>query len=130
MFYELKNFNDLKFSTLYASYELSEISENLKEEKEEITKNLNDIQKHFNKVVFFAEHEDYARAVAYCKLLYELSENASAQALRLVDRVREVEHDPYFKGKSSMKHSESLFEELAYIVYYAGQLLDELQSAA
>ena len=113
------------------AYELvPKIGGKFKEEKEEITKNLNDIQKHFNKVVFFAEHEDYDRAVAHCKLLYQLSKNASAQTLRLVDRVREVEHDPYFKGKSSMKHSESLFEELAYIVYYAGQLLDELQLAA
>ena len=130
MLYELKNFDDLKNSTMRASSELSEISENLKEEKEEITKNLNDIQKHFNKVVFFAEHEDYDRAVAHCKLLYQLSKNASAQTRRLVERVCEVEYDPYFKGKSSMKHAESLFEELAYTIYYAEQLLDELQLAA
>ena len=109
---------------------LTKIGGKFKEEKEEITQNLNEIQWHFNEVVFFAKLEDYDSAVAHCKLLYQLSENASVQALRLVDRVREVEYDPHFKGKSSMKHSESLFEELAYIVHYAGQLLDELQLAA
>ena len=113
------------------AYELvTKIGGKFKEEKEEITQNLNEIQFHYNEVVFNAKFEDYDSAVAHCKLLYQLSKNASAQTLRLVDRVREVEHDPYFKGKSSMKHSESLFEELAYIVYYAGQLLDELQLAA
>ena len=109
---------------------VTKIGGKFKEEKEEITQNLNEIQEHFYKVVFFAKLEDYDSAVAHCKLLYQLSKNASAQTLRLVDRVREVEYDPHFKGKSSMKHSESLFEELAYIVYYAGQLLDELQLAA
>ena len=109
---------------------VTKIGGKFKEEKEEITQNLNEIQWHFNEVVFFAKLEDYDSAVAHCKLLYQLSENASVQALRLVDRVREVEYDPHFKGKSSMKHSESLFEELAYIVHYAGQLLDELQLAA
>lgn len=113
------------------AYELvTKIGGKFKEEKEEITQNLNEIQFHYNEVVFCAKFEDYDSAVAHCKLLYKLSENASVQALRLVDRVREVEYDPHFKGKSSMEHSESLFEELAYIVHYAGQLLDELQLAA
>ena len=121
---------NIEYAYEYAYELVPKIGGKFKEEKEEITKNLNDIQEHFDKVVFFAKLEDYDSAVAHCKLLYQLSENASVQALRLVDRVREVEYDPHFKGKSSMEHSESLFEELAYIVHYAGQLLDELQLAA
>ena len=121
---------NIEYAYEYAYELVPKIGGKFKEEKEEITKNLNEIQEHFNKVVFFAEHEDYARAVAHCKLLYQLSKNASAQTLRLVNRVREVEYDPYFKGESSMKHAESLSEELAYTIYYAEQLLKALQLAA
>ena len=130
MFYVRKNFNDLKFSTLYASYELSKISENLEEEKAKIRQMLTDINKHLDNVKLFFKNEQFDCATTHCKLLVECSREAVSDARRVVDKVTEIESNLQFEGRSSAKNAKNLSEELMYVVGYAEQLLDELQLAA
>ena len=130
MFYVRKNFNDLKFSTLYASYELSKISENLEEEKAKIRQILTDINKHLDNVKLFFKNEQFDCATTHCKLIVECSMEALSDARRVVDKVTEIESNLQFEGRSSAKNAKNLSEELMYVVHYAGQLLDELQLAA
>ena len=130
MFYDLKNFDDLKNSVMHASYELSKISENLKEEKAKIQQILIDINEHLDNIKLFFDNKQFDRATTHCKLIVEYSMKASSDALRVVDKVWKIEYNPQFRGKSSEKNAKNLSEEIAYIIYYAGQLLDELQLAA
>ena len=129
MFYVRKNFNDLKFSTLYASYELSKISENLEEEKAKIRQILTDINRHLDDVKLFFKNEQFDCATTHCKLIVECSMEALSDARRVVDKVTEIESNLQFEGRSSAKNAKNLSEELMYVVHYAGQLLDELQLA-
>ena len=129
MFYVRKNFNDLKFSTLYASYELSKISENLEEEKAKIRQILTDINRHLDDVKLFFKNEQFDCATTHCKLIVECSMEAFSDARRVVDKVTEIESNLQFEGRSSAKNAKNLSEELMYVVHYAGQLLDELQLA-
>ena len=129
MFYVRRNFNDLKISTLYASYELSKISENLEEEKAKIRQILTDINKHLDNVKLFFKNEQFDCATTHCKLIVECSMEALSDARRVVDKVTEIESNLQFEGRSSAKNAKNLSEELMYVVHYAGQLLDELQLA-
>ena len=129
MFYVRKNFNDLKFSTLYASYELSKISENLEEEKAKIRQILTDINRHLDDVKLFFKNEQFDCATTHCKLIVECSMEALSDARRVVDKLTEIESNLQFEGRSSAKNAKNLSEELMYVVHYAGQLLDELQLA-
>ena len=130
MFYVRKNFNDLKFSTLYASYELSKISENLEEEKAKIRQILTDINRHLDDVKLFFKNEQFDCATTHCKLIVECSMEASSDARRVVDKVTEIESNLQFEGRSSAKNAKNLSEELMYVACCAKELLDELQSAA
>ena len=130
MFYVRRNLNDLKISTLYASYELSKISENLEEEKAKIRQILTDINKHLDNVKLFFKNEQFDCATTHCKLIVECSMKALSEAERVREKVIEIEHNPQFRGKSSAKNAKNLSEELMYVVSYAKELLDELQLAA
>ena len=130
MFYVRKNFNDLKFSTLYASYELSKISENLEEEKAKIRQILTDINRHLDDVKLFFKNKQFDCATTHCKLLVECSREALNEAGRVVDKVTEIESNLQFEGRSSAKNAKNLSEELMYVACCAKELLDELQSAA
>ena len=130
MFYVRKSFNDLKFSTLYASYELSKISENLEEEKAKIRQILTDINKHLDNVKLFFKNEQFDCATTHCKLIVECSMKALSEAERVREKVMEIEHNHQFRGKSSATNAKNLSEELMYVVSYAKELLDELQLAA
>ena len=130
MFYVRKNFNDLKFSTLYASYELSKISENLEEEKAKIRQILTDINRHLDDVKLFFKNEQFDCATTHCKLIVECSMEALSDARRVVDKLTEIESNLQFEGRSSAKNAKNLSEELMHVVSYAKELLDELQLAA
>ena len=130
MFYVRRNFNDLKISTLYASYELSKISENLEEEKAKIRQILTDINRHLDDVKLFFKNEQFDCATTHCKLIVECSMEALSEADRFREKVVEIEHNPQFRGKSSAKNAKNLSEELMYVVVYAKELLNELQLAA
>ena len=130
MFYDLKNFDDLKNSVMRASSELSEISENLKEEKAKIRQILININKHLDNVKLFFKNRLFDYATTHCKLLVECSMEALSEADRVCEKVMEIEHTPQFRGKSSAKNAENLSKGLMYVVCYAKELLNELQSAA
>ena len=130
MFYELKNFDDRKMSVLHASYELSEISENLKEEKAKIRQILIDINKRFDNVELFIQNEQFDCATTHCKLIVECSMEALNDALRVHEKVMEIEHNHQFRGKSSATNAKNLSMEIIDVVCYAKKLLNELQSAA
>ena len=130
MFYDLKNFDDLKMSVLHASYELSKISENLEEEKAKIRQILTDINRHLDDVKLFFKNEQFDCATTHCKLIVECSMEALCDARRVVDKVTEIESNLQFEGRSSAKNAKNLSEELMYVVVYAKELLNELQLAA
>ena len=130
MFYDLKNFDDLKMSVLHASYELSEISENLKEEKAKIRQILININKHLDHVKLFFKNRLFDYATAFCKLIVVCSMEALNDALRVHEKVMEIEHNHQFRGKSSATNAKNLSMEIIEVVCYAKKLLDELQLAA
>ena len=130
MFYELKNFDDLKNSTMRASSELSKISENLKEEKAKIQRILTDINKHLDYVKLFIEEKCFYVATIHCKLIVERSMKALNDALRVHEKVMEIEHNHQFRGKSSATNAKNLSMEIIDVVCYAKKLLNELQLAA
>ena len=125
----LKNLSDLRVSVMYASYMLSQISENLEEEKAKIEQILIDINKRFDNVELFIQNKQFDCATTHCKLIVECSMEALSDARRVVDKVTEIESNLQFEGRSSAKNAKNLSEELMYVVHYAGQLLDELQLA-
>ena len=130
MFYVRKSFNDLKFSTLYASYKLSKISENLEEEKAKIRQILTDINRHLEHVKFFFKNKQFDCATIHCMLIVECSMEALSEADRVREKVMEIEDNPQFRGESSAKNAKNRSKELMYVVVYAKELLNELQSAA
>ena len=132
MLYVRKKFNDLKISTLYASYELSKISENLEEEKAKIRQILTDINRHLDDVKLFFKNEQFDCATTHCKLLVECSREALNEAGRFSEKVMDIEreHKPQFRGKSSAKNAQNLSREMVGVFCHALELLNELRSAA
>ena len=130
MFYDLKNFDDLKNSVMHASYELSKISENFKEEKAKIRQILTDINRHLDDVKLFFKNEQFDCATTHCKLIVECSMEALSEAERIREKVMGIENNHQFRGKSSAKNAKNLSEELMHVVSYAKELLNELQLAA
>ena len=130
MFYDLKNFDDLKNSVMRASSELSKISENLKEEKAKIEQILIDINEHLDNIKLFFDNKQFDRATTHCKLIFECSMEALNDSLRVNEKVMKIEHNPLFMGKSSAENAMHLSQEIMDVVCYAKKLLKELQLAA